>query len=132
MATQSQTWLEARTHDVSHGRSGTIGLWVLQIAAAALFLFAGGAKLAGAPMMVQLFDAIGVGQWFRYVTGAIEVLGAILLLVPSLALFGALALAVTMVGAIITHLFVVGGNPAVPIVLLGVMGIIARARRIRR
>ena len=132
MATETQTWLEARTDDVPRGRWATIVLRVLQIAAAGLFLFAGAAKLTGNPMMVQLFAAIGVGQWFRYVTGAVEVIGAILLLVPSLALFGALALAVTMVGAIVTHLVVIGGNPALPIVLLGVTGTIARARRIRR
>ena len=29
------------------------------------------AKLPGVEMMVGTFDAIGVGQWFRYVTGAI-------------------------------------------------------------
>ena len=38
-------------------------------------------KLSGDPRMVGLFDAIGVGQWFRYVTGSLEVLGAILLLI---------------------------------------------------
>ena len=104
-------------------------VWTLQILAAALFLFAGTSKLVGVPMMVQMFDAIGIGQWFRYVTGAIEVVGAVLLLVPSLALFGALALAATMVGAILTHLFVIGGNPAVPIVLLAATTTIAWARR---
>jgi uncharacterized membrane protein YphA (DoxX/SURF4 family) len=117
---------------MARGRLATAGLWILQIAVAALFLSAGAAKLTGDPMMVQLFAAIGAGQWFRYVTGTIEVIGAILLLVPRLALFGALAIAVTMVGAIITHLFVVGGNPLLPVVLLGVTGIIARARRLRR
>ena len=94
-----------------------------------MFLFAGGSKLAGAPMMVQMFDAIGVGQWFRYLTGAIEVTSAVLLLVPSLAFFGALALAATMVGAVVTHLFVIGGSPAMPIVLLAATGTIAWLRR---
>jgi uncharacterized membrane protein YphA (DoxX/SURF4 family) len=92
--------------------------WILQIALAAMFLFSGSLKLTGAPMMVQLFDAIGAGQWFRYLTGTIEVGGAVLLLVPSFALFGALPLAATMIGAILAHLFVVGGSPAIPIVLL--------------
>jgi uncharacterized membrane protein len=32
--------------------------------------------------MVGLFDAIGIGQWFRYLTGGLEVLGAVALLVP--------------------------------------------------
>ncbi|PWT81235.1 MAG: DoxX family protein, partial [Blastocatellia bacterium] len=62
-------------------RPVTIILWVLQIAVAAMFLIAGGSKLAGAAPMVDMYNAIGVGQWFRYVTGTIEVGSAILLLV---------------------------------------------------
>ena len=68
--------------------------------------------------MVALFDAIGIGQWFRYVTGLIEVGSAVALLVPSFAVFGALALVATMVGAVATHLFIVGGSPAMPAILL--------------
>jgi hypothetical protein len=79
-------------------------------------------------MMVQMFGTIGLGQWFRYVTGGLEVISAVLLLVPSLARFGALALAVTMVGAILTHLFIVGGSPAVPIALLAATTTIAWLR----
>lgn len=107
----------------------TIALWVVQIAAAGMFFMAGGSKLAGIPAQVQLFDAIGIGQWFRYLTGAIEVGSAILLLVPSLAVFGALALVPTMIGALFTHLFIVGGNPAPAIVLLAAAVVIIWARR---
>ena len=39
---------------------------VLGFMAAAAFLSAGAAKLAGAEMMVQTFDGVGLGQWFRY------------------------------------------------------------------
>jgi putative oxidoreductase len=88
---------------VRRSRAGVIGLWVVQIALASFFLLAGGSKLAGEPATVALFEAIGVGQWFRYVTGLIEVGSAIALLVPSLALFGALGLVATMLGAIATH-----------------------------
>jgi len=109
-------------------RALTAVLWTLQIVSAALFLFSGTLKLSGAPMMVQMFGAIGVGQWFRYFTGGLEVISAVLLLVPSLARFGALAMAVTMVGAILTHLFIIGGNPAVPVVLLAAMTTIAWVR----
>ena len=107
----------------------TIALWVAQIAAAGMFLLAGGSKLAGAPAMVQLFDAIGIGQWFRFLTGTIEVVSAIMLLVPSLAFFGAVVLVPTMIGAVFTHLFIVGGNPAPAIVLLAAVAVIAWARR---
>ena len=109
-------------------RALTAGIWTLQIASAALFLFSGTLKLSGAPMMVQMFGAIGLGQWFRYFTGGLEVLSAVLLLVPSLARFGALAMAVTMVGAILTHLFIIGGNPAVPIALLAATTTVAWVR----
>jgi putative oxidoreductase len=106
-----------------------IALWSLQVGLAALFFFAGGSKLAGAPAMVALFDAIGVGQWFRYVTGLIEVVSAVALLVPALAPFAALLLVSTMAGAIATHLFVVGGSPAVPGVLLLGLLVVVWARR---
>jgi len=101
-----------------HGRIGQIALWVVQVALASMFLLAGGSKLFGAAAMVGLFDAIGIGQWFRYVTGLIEISSAVALLVPSFAVFGALALVATMIGAIAAHLFIVGGSPAMPVILL--------------
>ena len=91
-----------QTSPVRSGRTGLIALWLVQIALAGMFLLAGGSKLLGAPAMVGLFDAIGIGQWFRYLTGFIEVGSALALLVPSFAVFGALALVPTMVGAIVT------------------------------
>jgi putative oxidoreductase len=94
-----------------------------------MFLLSGGSKLAGAAGMVALFDAIGVGQWFRYITGGVEVASAVALLVPALAPFGAVALVATMIGAVATHLFVVGGSPAVPVVLLLGALAVAWARR---
>ena len=109
---------------IRRSRTGLIAVWGLQIGLATLFLFAGGSKLAGAPAMVALFDAIGIGQWFRYVTGLIEVASAIVLLIPALAAFAALLLASTMVGAIATHLFIVGGSPALPgLLLLGLLAV---------
>src|SRR5262245_1337727 len=107
-----------QTSPVGLGRSGHVALWAVQIALAAMFLLAGSSKLFGAAAMVGLFDAIGIGQWFRYLTGLIEVGSALALLVPSFAVFGALALTATMIGAIATHLFIVGGSPAMPVVLL--------------
>ena len=42
-----------------------IVLWILQILAAATFFLAGGSKLSGVTPMVEMFDKIGLGQWFR-------------------------------------------------------------------
>jgi putative oxidoreductase len=114
---------------VRRGRAALIGLWTVQVALAGMFFLAGGSKLAGAPEMVALFNAIGIGQWFRYVTGFIEVSSAVALLSPTLAPFGAVALVVTMIGAVGTHLFVVGGSPALPTVLLLGSAIVVWARR---
>ena len=95
-------------------------VWGVRLLLALAFGAAGVAKLTGAPQMVQVFDAIGVGQWFRYLTGVIEVLGALLLLVPATGFVGSLLLAATMVGGTAAHLFVIGGNP-VPAVVLGLL-----------
>jgi len=65
-------------------------LWILQIAGAAMFLMAGTSKLTGAAGMVQVFAAVGLGQWLRYFTGVLEVAGAAALLVPAFAGLGAL------------------------------------------
>jgi putative oxidoreductase len=95
-----------------------ITIWGVQILTALAFLAAGGSKLASAPPMVEMFEKIGYGQWFRYLTGSLEVLGALLVLVPRTAAIGGWLLAVIMLGAIGTHLFIIGGNPVPPIVLL--------------
>src|ERR1700710_1027350 len=76
--------------------SRRIGAWALQGVVAAAFFAAGFAKLAGAPFMVDVFTQIGVGQWFRVVTGVVEVTGAVALLIPGLASIGALWLRGTL------------------------------------
>ena len=80
-------------------RTQTIATWALRAALAALFLFAAVMKLMGQPMMVQEFDAVGLGQWFRYFTGALELVGGIALLIPSLSVLGALVVLLVDIGA---------------------------------
>ncbi|MDG1531282.1 MAG: DoxX family protein [Paracoccaceae bacterium] len=81
---------------------------------------AGIAKIMGAEMMVATFDAVGVGQWFRYVTGIIEVGGALLLWVNGHQAIGAGLLTCTMIGAVVAHIFVIGPS-AMPAAVLGVL-----------
>ena len=97
-----------------------IGAWTLQGILAAAFLAAGSAKLAGVPYMVDLFEQLGVGQWFRLVTGVVEITGAIALVFPGLASIGALWLGGTMVFAVATHVFVLHTSP-VPAIVLGIL-----------
>jgi putative oxidoreductase len=110
------------------GRAALIALWLTQVALALMFLMAGGSKLAGVPAMVSLFDAVGVGQWFRYVTGIIEVISGIALLVPSAAIFGAMLLIPTMLGAIVVNVFIAHASPVPPLVLLILAAAVVWAR----
>src|SRR5712671_4081546 len=101
-----------------------ITLWTLSALAALTFIGAGGAKLAGAAVMVELFDKVGLGQWFRYCTGLLEVAAGIGLLISRYAFYAAILLVIVMIGAIITHLAIVGGSPAPAASLLALSGII--------
>ena len=111
------------------GRTAEVLLWILQIVTAILFFMAAYPKLTGAPIMVDMFEKIGLGQWFRYLTGSLEAVGGILLLIPGLAGFGALLLLMIMVGAVVTHLAIVGGNPFPAVTFLVLSGLIAWFRR---
>jgi hypothetical protein len=79
--------------------------------------------------MVAIFDLIGVGQWFRLLTGTLEVAGAVLVLAPRTAVWGASLLAAIMVGAVFTHLVVIGGNSAPALVLLALSAVVLWLRR---
>src|SRR5260221_12787834 len=83
-------------------RRRVVGALILQGLLAAAFLAAGGAKLAGVPTLVQLFDQIGAGQWLRIVTGLVEVAGAVALLGPGFARLGAPRLGATMCFTVVT------------------------------
>jgi len=91
-------------------RGKIIVVWILRILMAALFLFASFMKLSGKPMMIEEFDTIGLGQWFRYFTGALELAGAIAILVPSVSAFGAIVLLAVDVGAFVTQIAILHGD----------------------
>jgi uncharacterized membrane protein YphA (DoxX/SURF4 family) len=112
-------------------RRDTLGdvAWALQILAAAQFFLTALDKLSDAPPMIQLFETVGLGQWLRYVTGIIELTGAVLVLLPRLARVGAALLALTMIGALVAHLTVLPFPPVKPIVLLAMMLVVLWARR---
>lgn len=56
----------------------------------------GVAKLTGTLHTVQTFAAFGWGQWFRYVTGLLDLAGALLVFLPRWTFYGALLLACTV------------------------------------
>ena len=120
-----------------------VALWTAQETLAVLFAFAGISKLFGLePELTLTFDRAGLGQWLRYLTGAIEVAGAVGLLWPGLTAIAALALGLVTAGTVLVHLVVIA--PATMAALpptLGVVSVVvararwtedARARRLRR
>ena len=50
-------------------------------------------------------DAIGFGQWFRYLTGGVEVVGAVRLPLPAAGFASASLLTATVLAVVATHPF---------------------------
>lgn len=110
-------------------RTGTAVLWVVQVVLAAMFVMAALPKLSGDQVMVDLFDAVGAGQWLRYVVGLLELAGALGLLVPRLCGLAALGLSFLLVGAMLTNILALGASPAIPLGYLLVAAVLAWFRR---
>jgi putative oxidoreductase len=110
-------------------RSDTIVVWILSVLLAAVFATTGIAKLVGfEPIGLQAAAMNGFPQWIRVVVGLVELVGAVLLLVPAVAAFAAAMLAFLMVPAAITQQ--VSGEPGVlfPVVLLILLLLVAWRR----
>ena len=100
--------LRLLTEEKPH-RLDTFIAWMPRIGVALFFgAYVGASKLSSDPHgeWVRIFDRIGLGQWFRYVTGAMQTAGAILLLIPRTITVGAAMLACTMLGAMFVQIFV--------------------------
>ncbi|MDP5276583.1 DoxX family protein [Chengkuizengella axinellae] len=101
---------------------------VIQVLLGLGFIMFGVMKL-GSKQMVDEFDRLELPQWFRVVTGLVEITAAIVILIGIwnglFAALGALLIAFTMIGAILTHIKI--KDPAqrvmMPVILL-IMGII--------
>ena len=65
----------------AHARAGEQHRLILQVVLAAIIAGGGISKLAGDPVMVDMFADIGAGQWLRYLVGALEVAGGVGLLI---------------------------------------------------
>ena len=99
----------------------TMVLWVFRVALGLLFLAIGTTKLTGTWETVPYFAAIGWGQWFRYLTGVLDVAAAALLFVPRWTSFGAIVLTCTTGTATLLAIF----KPALPLALPLVFALLA-------
>jgi MYXO-CTERM domain-containing protein len=103
---------------------------VLQVLVAVAFVAAGSGKLFVSPERAALFDAaFGTGPWFRYFTGWLELLGALLVIVPGKTAYGAVLLACVMAGAVVAHFAVLHTPPTAAFFLLVLVALIAWGRR---
>lgn len=83
--------------------------WILRGSVAFAFILFGLEKFPSGPdaQWVRFFDQVGMGQWFRYFTGVVELGAATLVLFPRTARYGLALLAMTMAVASVIHVFVI-------------------------
>ncbi|ATG79717.1 MULTISPECIES: DoxX family protein [unclassified Pseudoalteromonas] len=86
-----------------------VGLFIC-CALALIFEGARGAKLVGSESIITLFQQIGYGEWFWYFTGFVEIISALILLFAVTRKLAASLHTCTVIGAIFTHVFLVGGS----------------------
>jgi putative oxidoreductase len=94
-----------------------IGLWAIRILLSAQFVVGGVLKLTADASMVGMFDDIGHGQGLRLLVGALEVAGAIGLLISPLVRLAAAGLVMLMAGAVLTNIFALQISPVLPLIL---------------
>lgn len=89
----------------------TIAVWTLRVVLGLVFLSVGTTKLTGTGNTVDYFAAIGWGQWFRYLTGLLDIAGVALLFLPKSIFYGAIVLACSVGLGTLISLTVLRGNP---------------------
>jgi putative oxidoreductase len=99
--------------------------WALRFLIFIVFLYFGTAKFksaSDAPWVV-LFDQIGSGQWFRYFTGVLEIMGGFLVLMSGAVEIGLAILSATMFGALVVTLLILHrvSDAFFPFAFLGAM-----------
>ncbi len=87
-------------------RGDVIRKYVLRSAVAVVFISIGWSKFEANSEWIRIFQSIGLGQWFRYFTGTVQLLGGLLVLFRRAFIVGILLLSSTMIGAMLTWLFI--------------------------
>src|SRR3954463_10336557 len=82
--------------------------WILRLVAAFIMVQTLYFKFTAQPESVYIFSQVGMEPWGRIGTGVAELIASILLLVPATIVLGALLSIGVMLGAVVTHLFILG------------------------
>ncbi|MBN9755944.1 hypothetical protein Ae406Ps2_0682c [Pseudonocardia sp. Ae406_Ps2] len=110
-------------------RAVTVGLWVLQVLLAGIFVMAAVPKIGADPVAVAGFDLLGLGTAGMVVVGWLELAGAVALLVPRLCGLAAACQVVLMVGATAVTVVLMPAMVAFPALTLVAVCVVAWARR---
>jgi uncharacterized membrane protein YphA (DoxX/SURF4 family) len=89
-------------------KSKNLLLWLCRIVAALIMLQTLYFKFTGAPESVYIFSQVGLEPEGRYATAIAELVASILLLIPQTSLVGASIALFIMIGAIATHVSIIG------------------------
>jgi uncharacterized membrane protein YphA (DoxX/SURF4 family) len=89
-------------------KSKNLLLWLCRIVAALIMLQTLYFKFTGAPESVYIFSQVGMEPEGRYATAIAELVASILLLIPQTSLIGASLALFIMIGAIATHVSIIG------------------------
>ncbi|AVV43239.1 DoxX family protein [Streptomyces sp. ID05-04B] len=113
------------------GRRARIALRGLQVTLALFYGIAGALpKLIAHPSASEIFAEMGWGNAGMYTIGALELAGAVALLIPVLQSLAAIGLAALMAGAFVVQVAVLDGqNAATPLILMVPLALIAWTRR---
>ena len=85
-----------------------ICIWVLRITVAVILLQTLFFKFTGAPESIYIFESLGIEPYGRIGSGIVELFASILILIPRTTLIGALLGLGTMIGALFSHLTILG------------------------
>lgn len=83
-------------------------IWILRITASVILLQTLFFKFSGAEESIYIFSTLGIEPYGRIGSGIVELAAAILILIPKTTWIGALGASGVMMGAILSHLFVLG------------------------
>lgn len=83
-------------------------VWIARLVAAVILLQTLYFKFTGAEESVYIFSKLGAEPWGRIGSGVVEMVAAILILIPRTTLYGALITISVMFSAILSHFFVLG------------------------
>jgi hypothetical protein len=93
---------------MEHSKVFTIASWALRSIVAVILLQTLFFKFSGARESVYIFSTLGLEPWGRIGSGVVELIAAVLLVIPATVVYGAALSMGVISGAIVSHLTKLG------------------------